>query len=422
MLIPVVLAGLVLAIQTPAPGDDKSERLKRALDWYADPDPDVRELGRKELVAIGPEAVPFLEKLLELRNALDIYKLLREVDKARNPLDPRWVGALPTDEDLQKELTPADKSETDRYVRRKYAEGVAAAKKGLYQRGYDIAHSLLLLEPKSPHAAKIGELRRYCDNWLTQTGLLRSRVVASSATAIVGEKAELMLRLENVFKQSVKLVYERGTAEKPTKALVVVEVTCNLMHPNGTVTQATRTLDVEIEHEVPIAMGAQWEKVFAVDTTEDFSKDADYVRVYTVGAWTQPMRMEYATANTTRRILFEPFTLKVVPKKHEHMIADPLGSLEKAIAAGTINEVFVAATLVADKDKPQAVVALVDLMEKADQEAARVDATADARKKAHVAREYTVQILTSITGQRFGPDVKKWRAYADALAPDKPKK
>lgn len=415
----LIAAGLLLLAFQTAPQEDTSKRVSRALEWFADTDPEVRELGRKELIAIGREAIPYLERLLDLRNALDIYKLLREVDRERNPFDPRWVSerALPSDEEIEKGLTTEQKNERERYVRRKYSEAAAAAKRARYQEGYDIANALLILEPKSVYADRIKELRRYCDNWVTQTSLLRSRVIPSARAGVAGEKAEFTLRMENVFKQALTVHFDPGSEEKPFQPIVVVEVTCNMLDGKGGVDHATRTFQVPIEPDVPIAVGAQWERVFTLDTAQEFPGDEDHIRVYTVGAWTQPQKIEFGIGSTMKRLLFEPAAFKTVPRKHDHMLEDPLATLRKAIGAGTVNEVFIAAMLVPDASRHEAVGALVDLLEQKDREARQEDLTTGARREAVNRREFAAHVLTNVTGEKLGSDPKKWRQYHESLIP-----
>jgi len=405
---PVALI-LALAAFAAAPQDkqdDKTERIRRAIEYFADPDPQVRELGRKELVALGADAVPYLEKLLELRNALDIHKLLKEVDR-RAGIDGRWAE-LPIEEELPKEPAKVDRTETDRYVKAKLRDAHAAAKRGNYQRGYDITNALLILEPQSMYVEDIRKVRKYCDNWITQTSLVRSRLMPAAPGGAVGGRHEFTLRMENVFKQAVRILYDPGTPEKPSRPVVVVEITCRKLDVHGGETIAMRSVEVHVEHEIPIAMGAQWEHVFSIEV-DDFPADTEDVRIYTIGAWTQPMKLDYGIGTVTKRLLFEPAVFKAVPQKHDHLLENPLKSLELTLAAGTVNEAFIAAMLISEEQKPLAVELLVKELERAEKAEGRV---------------VLAQILTTLTGHQLGLDVKRWRAYAETLKPRKeqPKK
>src|SRR5437868_13008626 len=78
-----VLATTLLA---PSPqeedGTKKAVRIDRALSWLANEDADVREMGRRELLEIGAEAVPAIEKKIAEKGATDLVQLLRRFDHA----------------------------------------------------------------------------------------------------------------------------------------------------------------------------------------------------------------------------------------------------------------------------------------------------------------------------------------------------
>ncbi|MBI2930564.1 MAG: hypothetical protein HYY16_02840 [Planctomycetes bacterium] len=393
------LIALMLALVVQ--GDDREARIQRAVDWYSDPDPQVRELGRRELIAIGPGAIPYLEDLLKLHNALEIHRLLREVERRSVP-GGVWVEEedLLRQEDLLREAPQVDRPEAEKYVWAKLKEGAAAANAKQYQRGYDIANALLVLEPKSRYIEEIRKLRRHCDNWITQTSLVRSRVIAPAAAGVAPGVHEFSLRMENQFKGTVKIAYDPGSPENPTTPLVFVEIVCRRFEPEGALTETQRWMEIEVEHEIPIAMGAQWEKTFAIDVGADFPDDGECIRVYTIGAWTQPMKLDFGKGSTTKRVWFEPATFKVVPKKHDHLLADPLKALENAMASGTGNEVFVAAMLASEEEKPQVVDILVTALEKAERPEGRAALG---------------QFLYRLTGQELGTNPRLWRAYADSL-------
>lgn len=403
----IKIAALLVAL-LPAQ-EDPAARVRRALDWYADTDPKVRELGRKELRAIGPDAVPHLEKLLELREAIDIYRLIRDIDRLGKEPGTGWVSGadLPSEEEITRDLPSVERREAEKYVRLRMAEAFGAAKSGDYQRGYDLAQALLILEPKSRHAEPLRKIRRYCDNWIIQMSLVRSRVILPAAGGAAAGPHEVTLRMENVFKGGVRLLYDRGTDVRPSTPVVVVEIACDKLEPNGTVTNATRTQEVVVEHEIPIAMGAQWERVFAFETAGDFPGDEDFIRVYTIGAWTQPSRIEYAGGSTLKRILFEPAVFKVVPGKHRHMLEDPLAALDRAIGSGTVNEVFVAAMLLPEEQKVEGLARLVPQLETSQTEAGRIAVG---------------HILTVMTGRKLGTDPRKWREHLEEILADPSRK
>src|SRR5258706_13198890 len=85
----------------------KGQALERASAWLANEDADVREMGRKDLLQIGAEAVPAIEKKLAEKGATDLDQLLRHFDRAPGPADT-WVAEkelreIEADEQFKKE-------------------------------------------------------------------------------------------------------------------------------------------------------------------------------------------------------------------------------------------------------------------------------------------------------------------------------
>ncbi|MBI4563174.1 MAG: hypothetical protein HY716_00575 [Planctomycetes bacterium] len=389
---------------------ENAERLNLALQWFSDADPEIRELGRRELVALGREAVPKLEELLKAKDAYEVYRLLREIETAgpENSELPRFPEGAPT-EDAPAPLASA----VEKYVFSKMKEVYRLAKAGRYEQAYKLSEALLVLEPRSKYAADIHKYRKYCDNMITQTLLVQTRVTGPAAGA-AGAKVELTLRMENVFKKGIEVAFEKGTPEAPAKAFVIVEIACERATPSGLMSRLTRHQEVEIEHDIPIAMGAQWERTFTLDTSLDYADDDDNLRVYTVGAWTPVVKIDNGAWVTRKRIYFEPATFKVVPEKYFYLSEEPLAKLGKAMDSGSVHEVFIAAMLLSEEQKPMGVEMLVAAFEKMD-ERWRKAPTPEERTRAGDAMAITANVLSVVTGQKLGLEAKRWRAYADEL-------
>src|SRR5262245_35222475 len=172
----------------PAQDGPKTE-IARYIDWLSDEDPEIRAMAARKLVELGKEAVPALEKLLEAKNALEIHAILRDIEVPSIASESPWVGPkdLPSEEDLRKGLPEIDRSEADRYVHAKLADAFAQYKKGAYQRAYDMVGAMILLEPGSRYAEELKKLRRACDTMITQTGLVRSKVLCNASFGTVGD-------------------------------------------------------------------------------------------------------------------------------------------------------------------------------------------------------------------------------------------
>ena len=123
-------------------------------------------------------------------------------------------------------------------------------------------------------------------------------------------------------------------------------------------------------------------------------------------------------AEVQKRIIFEPATVRLVPEKHMHLAEDPVGKLGKAMDAGSVNEVFICAMLLPDDKKPQGVEFLVAALEKTHsnlKKAGEKGASKEEMEHLKVGMSVISNILTSMTGEKFGVDPAQWRKYSDGL-------
>ena len=409
----VVAVVATVAFQDPAPQDDRADRIRLAIEWLADNDPELREAARKELIGWGREVVPKLEELLKAKGSLEVYRIVREIELGKSGPASEIPGQLLSHEEFLRRIGKPDGTAADTYVRTRMAEIYKLFKERQYQRCFDMVNALLVLEPKSRYARELNQVRRVCDNMVTQTSMVRSRVQAPHA-AVVGSKVEFMLRMENQWKSGIDIHYDKEVA----RPIVVVEITVERMDPNGSVTKATRTEEFPMPREIPIAMGAYFEKAITLDTGAEFSDDQDYIRLYTVGAWMPVVKIDRGPqAEVQKRIFFEPATVRLVPEKHKHLTDDPLGKLGKAMDAGTVNEVFMCALLLPEDQKTPGIELLVAALEKSYENLKRArDKHATKEEEYHkTGMSIIANILTTMTGEKRGIDPISWRKYADGL-------
>src|SRR5258705_7372824 len=178
MLLKAVLAAAVagLLIQDPVP-DERAQQIRRAIEWLSDSDPEMRDLGRKELLSLGREAVPRLEDLLRAKGALEIYKIVREIELGKNPPASEIPGPMLSDEEFLRRIGRADGTAIDTYIRSKMADIRSRFKDRQYQKAYDMVQALVVLEPKSRYVAELHQMRKVCDNMITQNSIVHARVV-----------------------------------------------------------------------------------------------------------------------------------------------------------------------------------------------------------------------------------------------------
>lgn len=400
----------------PAQEDDAARRLQRlqkAFLWLEDEDPGVRDLGRQEILKAGREAVPLLEKKLTEKGVAEYARLLRQIDAAASAANEnRWVHEkdLPTEAELAKDLPKLAPGTADKYVHAKLYEAWAHAKRGNFQKGYDLAKALETLEPKAATSDKVRQLRRYCDNMITQTSLVEAKVIQEKLAFVAGERAELTLRMKNLFRNAITIEYEKGTPANPGRGLAVVEIEIRTPEPTGSMLTLTRSSEIQFEPEIPIATGAQWERKFGLET--DFgADDRELFRLVVVNVWTQPERISAGSFPFLKRIQFEPAVLKLVPRKHEKYVGDPLGGLKQVLESGDSADAISCAMLLEGDQKRRGVDLLIQELR-----AVRPGFKGDLKMR----RTFIAHLLAFVTGERLGDDPARWEEWAKSGSP-KPK-
>src|SRR6185503_3210513 len=123
----VVSAALALVLFLQQQDDEaakKARRVDRAIEWLAEKDLEVREMGRKDLIAIGPDVVPILEKKVAEKGASELVQMLRHFDKTPSIADA-WVAEkelkdIEADEEFRKAAGKLSKSDGEKYLYVKY--------------------------------------------------------------------------------------------------------------------------------------------------------------------------------------------------------------------------------------------------------------------------------------------------------------
>jgi hypothetical protein len=409
----LIVAVAALSLQQDPAQEERDRRVKLALEWLSDPDPEIRETARRELISWGREVVPKLEELLKAKGALDVYRIVREIELGKSGPISEIPGPMLSHEEFLRRIGKSDGSAADTYVRSRMADVYKQFKEGQFQRAYDIVTALMVLEPKSRYAPELQKMRRVCDNMVTQTSIVRSQMLAPHA-ATAGSKVDFLLRMTNIWRGGIEIHFDKEIA----RPIVIVEITVERLDPNGSMTKATRVEEFPIDRDIPIALGAQWELPITLDTSLEFSDDQDYIRLYSVGAWLPVVKIDRGPqAEVQKRIIFEPVTVRLVPKKHMHLAEDPLGKLGKAMDAGSVNEVFICALLLPEEQKAQGVELLVAALEKAHANLKKAREKGATQEEEHLKGGMSIigNILATLTGEKRGVDPVLWRKYADSL-------
>jgi len=388
----------------------KAARIDRALGWVANEDADVREMGQKEILDIGADAIPAIEKKLAEKGATDLVQLLRKLERPGGAPDP-WVGEqdlkeLEADEQYRKEAEKLPKDVAEKYLFVKYHEALAYVRRKNYQRAFDMVNGLIALDHNSKHLDDFKRLRRHCENMITQTSLVEAKILQPKLWYLEGETVELSARMKNVYKAMMTLTWEKGTEKEPGGGMLLMDVDVTMNELGGASISDQRHQELRFEEEIPIAPGAQWERKFTLDTSTTIP-DPKQIKVIKVGGWSQPGKMSTDGVNITRRIQFEPAIVKILPKKFERFMDNPLQWLEKMIAEGDPQEIYVCSQLLEGADRDRGTDLLIKLL---------------GRSNTLTSKTYAANLLTALTGQNFGIDPRRWENWFNNKPADKDKK
>jgi hypothetical protein len=403
-----LLALLVGAAQDPKPDEDsakkedaarKAQRIDQAVTWLVNEDADVREMGRKTLMEIGRDALPAIEKKLAERKADDLARVLRALDRGPAPGEA-WVPDkdlkdIEVDEQFKREAEKLPKDTIDKIMYLKYQEALTHYRGKNYQRSFDMANALMVLDQRGANYDRYKLLRRQSETMITQTSLIEAKVLQPKKWYVEGEPVELSVRLKNLYRNEMMLLWDKGTEKEQGGGLLLLDVDVTLRDMGGASMSDQRHQDLRFEESVPIAPGAQWEKKFTLDVSTTIP-DVRQIRSVTVGGWSQPAKISTDGVNITRRIQFEPAVVKVIPKKYERFLDHPLTWLEKMIAEGDPQEVYICSQLLEGEEKDKGAEMLIHLLAKAQSLTGKTDAA---------------NILNGLTGQSFGNDPKRWEAW-----------
>jgi len=377
----------------------KAQKIAQAVEWLVNEDADVREMGRKSVVEFGRDAIPAIEKKLAERQALGLVQVLRLLDRAPGSADG-WVAEkelrdLEGDEEYKRAAEKLSKDAVEKLMYVKYQEAMAHVRHKNYERAFEMANGLICLDGRSKHIDDYKRLRRHCENMITQTSLIEAKLLQPKIWYVDGETVELAARMKNLYKAPMTLTWEKGTDKEPGGGLLLLDVDVSMREMGGASMSDQRHQELRFEDEIPIAPGAQWEKKFTLDTSTVVT-DSKQIRIVTVGGWSQPAKVATDGVNITRRIQFEPAVVKILPKKYERFLEDPMSWFDKMVAEGDPGEVYTCGQLLEGDDKDKAAEKIIQLLAKSTTPRGKADAA---------------NILTSLTGVSLGTDSRRWESW-----------
>ena len=396
-----ILSFSVAAQDKPAEVEDaakKAQRIDQAVAWLVNEDADVREMGKKTVIAMGRDAIPALERKLAERKATELVQVLRAIDKS--PAGDPWVNDgdlhdIEVDEQYKREAEKLSRDAIEKLMYVKYQEALAHYRHKNYQRSFEMANGLLVLDSRSVHHEDYKRLKRQSETMITQTTLIEAKILQPKVWYVEGEEIELSVRMKNLYKAGMTLSWEKGTEKEPGGGVLLFDVEVSMKDMGGASVADQRHQELRFENEVPIAPGAQWEKKFVLDASTAIA-DRMQTRIVTIGGWSQPAKISTDGVNITRRIQFEPATVKIIAKRYEKFLENPLHWLDKMIDDGDPQQIYVCSQLLEGDDRDKGAAKLIQLL---------------ARSNTLTSKNYAANILTQLTGMSFGHDARRWESW-----------
>src|SRR5581483_1304627 len=238
IVIPLAFLALAAgAAQDPKPDEEsakkedaarKAQRIDQAVAWLLNEDADVREMGRKTLMDIGRDALPAIEKKLAERKADGLVQVLRALDRGPGAGEA-WVmdkdlKDIEVDEQYKREAEKLPKDAVDKLMYLKYQEALAQYRGKNYQKSFDMANALMVLDRGGAQFDRYKLLRRQSETMITQTSLIEAKILQPKKWYVEGEPVELSARMRNLYKNEMTLLWDKGTEKEQCGGLLLLDV------------------------------------------------------------------------------------------------------------------------------------------------------------------------------------------------------
>lgn len=290
------------------------------------------------------------------------------------------------------------KLSADALFHRQLLEARAFSRAGEHQRALALAEAILLLDPSNPHAWELRRLGRQSRERIVSREILEPALEARKLVYEVGEEPQAMFRLVN-HRDSEAII------EIQKEVLGEVEVTVTISNIDGSQKREQKHLRLRAPADVKrIVLGPRrvWEQEVPIDLRADLPLAGSVVRVQIGGrfrptAW----RIDGAEGQNNLGLTLGECELWIVPPGEGAHADNPLEKLALAVLLNKTESFFVGGQLAvwaAEDDahfNEKLLITLLDSVDDLDPPRLQVAA----------------RFLAEITGEDFGADVGKWKAW-----------
>jgi len=169
----------------------------------------------------------------------------------------------------------------------------------------------------------------------------------------------------------------------------------------GTVVKERRQHPVLVGRDIELGPGERHSEPIVLDSLEYGPRRTNY-RTYELGALMYPSEIRIGGEMWPGNLTFKPAMCQVFPRNYEHLAAKPLDRIDQAVAKNSPAHVPLAAALVAEADRNQAIAKLIACLGR--------DSGEDPDSSTRVACCVGLRILT---GEDIAAHPDRWLEWAD---------
>jgi hypothetical protein len=284
------------------------------------------------------------------------------------------------------------------------AEMASAIQRGDCERALVVGDQMLRKKPPAEVRTQIERLRKAARQQLLQAFYLDAVVRAERPRVTLGERIKGEVTLINVGTERLVIEDASGNpALGASRTLLHLEVGYREFSPDGTLVRETLSSNVVVGRRITLAPGARFSIPLELDTLEQ-NPGGSTLRHYDIGGSVILAELRTGEDVMYGQVELKPARVQVFPRNWEHLADDPVARLSDAIRRRSPPHVPLAAALVPEARRTEALGALRQALR---------EGSADGPDPATL-RACCVA-LNVLTGEDRNPDPKSWLARLDEI-------
>lgn len=300
---------------------------------------------------------------------------------------------------------PEQKGPSQQEIDDALAEMSSAIQHGDHERALAIADRMLKKEPPDEARQQIERLRKAARQHLLQTFYVDAVVRAAKDRVTIGDPIAGEVVLINIGTDPVVIEAEKIGGGVNSRTLLHLEVAYREFAPDGTLVRDFLTSNVLLGKRITIAPSQHYAIPLKLDTLEQ-NPGGTMLRTYDIGGSVLLAEMRTGKETIYGQLQLKPRRVRVFPRNYEHLADKPVARLADAIRRRSPDHIPLAAALVSDSQKNEALAVLRDGL--------REPASSGIDVATHRA---CCVALSVITDEDRKPDPQEWLKRLSELLP-----